>query len=197
MSVPPPILAPIRQIFESQQRLGDRALAQVAAACPIAAWHAVLPVAEGGDGGNSLAVLIRHLQGNMRSRWTDFLTSDGEKNWRERDNEFRPPADTPAETLLAWWREGWQCLYAALEGLSDSDLARTVTIRQQPHTVAEALLRQLSHYAYHVGQLVQIARWQIEVAGTPWESLSIPRDRSATYTPRGTNGEPPMGGDRA
>lgn len=129
------------------------------------------------DEANSIYIVAKHMAGNMLSRWTDFLTSDGEKPWRERDNEFEPD-DASCEALLAMWEKGWACCMAALEALGEDDLMRTVTIRQEPHTVIQALQRQLSHYAYHVGQIVEMAR---EVVGPQWTSLSVPRGESARF----------------
>jgi hypothetical protein len=127
---------------------------------------------------NSIAIVMKHLAGNMRSRWTDFLTTDGEKPDRQRDREFeREPGDTP-ETIRRRWEEGWRLLFAALEPLREADLARTVAIRGEPHTVLEAIHRQLTHYAYHVGQIVLLAR---HFAGPRWRSLSIPRGQSARF----------------
>ena len=124
---------------------------------------------------NSIAVVMKHLSGNMRSRWTDFLTTDGEKPDRERDGEFVVgAADTP-ERVRARWDEGWALLFAALEPLGEGDLGRIVTVRGEPHTVLEAISRQETHYAYHVGQIVLLAR---HIAGPRWESLSIPKGRS-------------------
>jgi hypothetical protein len=131
---------------------------------------------------NSLAILVRHLEGNMLSRWTDFLTSDGEKSWRERDLEFEPP-DEDRTALMGRWDRGWACLYSALEGLSAEDLLRTAPIRGKEHTVVQAIHRQLGHYAYHVGQIVQLAR---QVVGPgEWQTLSIARGESIAYRPEG------------
>ena len=121
-------------------------------------------------GGNSVAVLVQHLAGNLRSRFTDFLTTDGEKPWRERDAEFVPQGLSRA-ALLARWDEGWGALRGALAGLTDADLEQTVVIRGQPLRVIEALQRALAHVSYHVGQIVQLARaWR----GDSWQWLSIP-----------------------
>jgi len=123
---------------------------------------------------NSVAVLVQHLAGNMRSRWTDFLTSDGEKPDRNRDGEFEPVAGITRAQLLHRWEDGWRCLFAAVEALTPDDLARTVLIRGEEHTVVDAINRQLVHYGQHVGQLVFLAKhfkWQT------WQSLSMPRRR--------------------
>ena len=126
---------------------------------------------------NSIATIVKHLWGNMLSRWTDFLTTDGEKPWREREAEFDNDLTTRAE-VLEKWQAGWQCLFAALDALTPADLDRTIYIRNQGHTVVEAINRQLAHYPYHVGQIVFMARL---VAGEAWQSLSIPRGNSAVY----------------
>lgn len=129
------------------------------------------------DDTNSIAVIVQHLHGNMLSRFTDFLTSDGEKPWRTRDAEFEPSAATRAE-ILRQWEDGWRVLFDTLASLEADDVERVVYIRNEGHTVVEAMLRQLSHYAYHVGQMVQIGK---ELRGAAWQSLSIPRGESANY----------------
>jgi len=129
---------------------------------------------------NSVAMLMHHLAGNMQSRWTDFLTSDGEKPWRRRDAEFEPPpGDRTA--LQATWEAGWTTLFAALDGLADSDLTRTVTIRGEGQTVLAAIARQLAHYAGHSHQIVLLAK---HLRGAEWRVLSIPRGQSQAYTER-------------
>jgi len=155
-------------VFESQRRLADRALAQVdperLAESP-------------GDDMNSVRILMKHLAGNMRSRWTDFLTTDGEKPDRHRDREFEDEAGD-AEAVPERWKEGWETLFATLRALTPDDLLETVTIRGRPLTVLEAILKQVSHYAYHVGQIVLLARMQ---AGKQWTSLSIPRSETDAF----------------
>lgn len=123
------------------------------------------------DESNSIAVIITHIAGNIISRFTDFLTSDGEKTWRNRDAEF-DNKEISRERLLLRWQEGWDCLYRAMDTLQSEDLKRIVTIRGEDHTVVEALQRQLSHIAYHVGQIVFIAKM---IRDDKWETLSIPR----------------------
>ena len=133
-----------------------------------------------GPESNSIAVIIKHLHGNMLSRWTDFLTTDGEKDFRDREGEFQaPPPDRAA--LLGHWRTGWTALEGALDALTEDDLSRTVYIRQQGHTVQEAINRQLAHYPYHIGQLVYLGRMQ---RGAAWQSLSIPRGQSEAFNAR-------------
>jgi len=126
---------------------------------------------------NSIAVIVKHLQGNMLSRWTDFLTSDGEKDWRNRDDEFE---DTypDKEALMAGWEEGWQCLFTALDTVTIDNLDSIIYIRNEGHTVVEAINRQLAHYPYHIGQIVFYAKMLKQSA---WDSLSIPKNQSATY----------------
>ena len=126
---------------------------------------------------NSIAVIVNHLNGNMLSRWTDFLNSDGEKEWRTRDAEFEEKITNRAQ-LHEKWEEGWNCLFEAITPLSPADLERTVYIRNMGHTVLEALLRQLAHYAYHVGQIVHLGR---QLKGPEWQSLSIPKGKSTEY----------------
>ena len=134
---------------------------------------------------NSIALIVKHVAGNMRSRWTDFLTSDGEKPDRNRDTEFEAPPAT-REAVLKLWEEGWAQVFAALEPLSDADLTREVTIRNEPHSVMQAINRQIAHYSYHVGQIVFLAKhFQAE----KWKSLSVPRKGSADFNARVLRGE--------
>lgn len=134
---------------------------------------------------NSIAVIVKHMAGNMRSRWTDFLTTDGEKPDRDREAEFSAPPSTRAE-LLALWEQGWQCLFKALEPLSAQDLDRTVTIRGEPHSVMQAINRQVAHYPYHCGQIVFLAK---HFQHANWKSLSVPRGQSAEFNRRVLAGE--------
>ncbi|MGH9369601.1 MAG: DUF1572 family protein [Thermoanaerobaculia bacterium] len=128
---------------------------------------------------NSVAVIVKHIAGNLRSRWSDFLTSDGEKPDRRRDSEFElEPSDTRAG-LLERWEAGWRTLFAAIEPLSPEDLAREVSIRGEPHTVMKAINRQLTHYAEHIGQIVLLAK---HLAGDGWQTLSIERGKSEEFT---------------
>lgn len=128
---------------------------------------------------NSIAIIVKHLAGNARSRWTDFLTSDGEKPDRHRDGEFEEPAKTRAE-LLQMWEEGWKCLLQALAALTDADLSRTVTIRGEAHSVMQAINRQMAHYSYHVGQIVFVAK-HFAAGETKWAALTIPRRQSSQF----------------
>ncbi len=124
---------------------------------------------------NSIALLVKHLAGNLRSRWTDFRTTDGEKPDRHRDAEFEQDAADTRESLRVRWEQGWAALFAALAPISEKDLLAEVPIRGEPHTVMQAVHRQLTHYAYHVGQIVFLAK---HFAGDRWKSLSIPKGRS-------------------
>jgi Protein of unknown function (DUF1572) len=125
---------------------------------------------------NSIAVNMKHLAGNMLSRWTDFLTTDGEKPERDRDMEFVMLPETTREDMLAYWEKGWQCVFDAVEPLQPADLMQTVTIRGQDHTVVQAIDRQLAHYAYHVGQIVYLAK---HFKASDWQTLSVPKNKSA------------------
>ncbi|QQS34062.1 MAG: DUF1572 family protein [Acidobacteriota bacterium] len=128
-------------------------------------------------GSNSIAIIVKHIAGNLHSRWRDFLTTDGEKPDRYRDTEFELIGDT-RESLMQYWEAGWQTLFDTLEALSADDLSKTVTIRREPHTVVEAMNRQLTHYAYHVGQIVFLAK---HLKAKEWKTLSVPRNRSAQF----------------
>lgn len=149
-------------VFRYYQTLAERALGQVADENLY--WQ---PDPES----NSIALVMKHMAGNMRSRWTDFLTTDGEKPDRQRDTEFEAPPAT-REELMEMWTKGWNRVYAALEPLSDADLTRTVTIRGEAHSVMQAINRQLAHYAYHCGQIVFLAK---HLHSDEWQSLTIPR----------------------
>jgi uncharacterized damage-inducible protein DinB len=129
---------------------------------------------------NSIAIIVKHMAGNMRSRWTDFLTSDGEKPDRWRDSEFENPAATRA-ALMSLWEEGWNCVFTALEPLSDADMDRTVTIRGEAHSVMQAINRQIAHYAYHCGQIVFLAK---HLQADQWKSLTVPRGKSEEFNQR-------------
>jgi len=126
---------------------------------------------------NSIAMIVKHLHGNMLSRWTDFLTTDGEKPGRDRDLEFEE-SNISAEQLLQLWNEGWECMLTAIRSLQESDLDRTVFIRNEPHIVIDAINRQLAHVPYHIGQIVFLGKMILK---DKWESLSIPKGQSAAY----------------
>lgn len=155
--------------FQKTRQLAERAVAQLSDA----QLHVRLDAEA-----NSVAMLMQHMAGNMRSRWTDFLTTDGEKPWRQRDAEFEPPVLT-RDALLASWQSGWQTLFDTLATLTDDDLTRTVTIRGEGQPVLAALTRQLAHYAGHAYQIVLVAK---HLKGDAWDVLSIARGQSAAYT---------------
>lgn len=162
------VLASARETFESQKELADAAIAQVS----FEQLRAVLDM-----DGNSVAVIMKHMAGNMRSRWTDVLTSDGEKPWRHRDIEFE---DTYADrdALEEDWASGWAVLFGTLDGLTGDDLTEKVLIRGQPLTLARAMHRQIAHYGYHVGQIVSQCK---RLAGGDWAYISVPRGGSEAY----------------
>ena len=155
--------------FREYKKLSERAFAQLDDAD---FFRAIDPES------NTIAVIIKHLAGNMLSRWTDFLTSDGEKPERNRDMEFVMLPETTKAEMIAYWEKGWQCTFAAIEPLTADDLLRTVTIRGQEHTVIQAITRQVAHYANHIGQLVFLAK---HFKAGDWESLSVPKNRSAEF----------------
>ena len=155
--------------FRAYRKLADKALSQLTDEEYFVALDAE---------SNSIAVIMKHIAGNMLSRWTDFLTSDGEKPDRNRDLEFVIEAQTTEQELLAYWERGWDCLFSALEPLRPADFEKKVLIRGEEHTVVQAINRQLTHYAYHIGQIVFLAK---HFRSAQWQSLSIPRgfDRAA------------------
>jgi Protein of unknown function (DUF1572) len=155
--------------FRKYKGLADKAIAQIEGSQLFAA-----PDPES----NSVAIIMKHVAGNMRSRWRNFLISDGEKPDRNRDSEFEREASDTLSGIRERWEAGWKLLFAALEPLIPADLSRTVTIRGEPHTVLQAINRQLTHYAYHVGQIVYLAR---HLAGPRWKSLSIPKGKSKDF----------------
>jgi len=127
---------------------------------------------------NSIAVLVKHLAGNMRSRFTDFLTSDGEKPDRFRDREFEMTLATTRAEVMTWWESGWVCVFQAIDPLRPEDVMRTITIRGEPHTVLQAINRQIAHYAAHIGQIVLLAK---HLRSAEWKTLSIPRGKSEEF----------------
>ncbi len=158
-------------LFRYYKRLGERAIEQ----CPDPGLFSTI------DGeSNSIAIMVKHIAGNMRSRWTDFLTTDGEKPDRNRDNEFEEPPQNRAE-LMVMWERGWKVLFDALEPLAEADLARTVTIRTEPHSVMQAINRQIAHYSYHVGQIVFLAKHLAASTAGNWSPLTVPRKKSAEF----------------
>jgi hypothetical protein len=166
-----PILSAALDELHKIKKLADKSIEQLSDA----QLHATLdPEA------NSVAILMRHMAGNMRSRWIDFLTSDGEKPDRMRDREFEDAGQTRAE-LLAEWEHGWQCVFDALTPLSDADLQRTVMIRGEAHSVYKAISRQVAHYAGHAYQILLLAK---HMQGANWKTLSIPRGQSEEFNRR-------------
>ncbi|MBL8207393.1 MAG: DUF1572 family protein [Blastocatellia bacterium] len=158
-----------RRQFRAMKKLADRALAQVSDAD----WFVTLDAEA-----NSLAVIVKHVAGNLRSRWTDIFTTDGEKPDRHRDTEFELTEADTKDTLQAHWERCWSILFATLDALQADDLARTILIRNEPHAVIEAINRQLLHYSLHIGQIVFLAK---HLASGHWHSLSIPRGMSAPF----------------
>jgi hypothetical protein len=163
-------------VFRYYKRLGERAMEQVTDEQLFAALD---------EEANSIAIIVKHMTGNMRSRWTDFLASDGEKPDRNRDSEFVDPPAT-REALLREWEDGWGRVFQTLESLSEADLERRVTIRGEAHSVMQAINRQLAHYPHHVGQIVLLAK---HFACKQWRSLSIPRKGSAEFNRQVVAGE--------
>lgn len=155
-------------LFRYYKQLGENAIAQ----CPDAGLFVMLD-----EENNSIAIVVKHMTGNMRSRWTDFLTTDGEKADRNRDGEFEAAPKTRAE-ILDLWDAGWKILFTALEPLTDASMTKTVTIRGEEHSVMQAINRQIAHYAYHVGQIVLLAKHS---AGENWKALTIPKKKSAEF----------------
>jgi hypothetical protein len=163
-------------LYRYYKRLGDGALEQT----PDDALHIALDAES-----NSIATIVKHMTGNMRSRWRDFLTTDGEKPDRHRDTEFETPPKTRAE-LMALWESNWKLVFDALSPLTEADLSRAVPIRGEPHSVMQAINRQLGHYAYHVGQIVYLAK---HFAGPNWKTLTVPRRKSEEFNAKVASGE--------
>lgn len=166
-----PILDVVLDEFHKIKKLADKAIAQLSDE----QLHVKID-----EESNSVAIIMRHMAGNMRSRWTDFLTSDGEKPDRRRDHEFEDVTGTRAE-LQAEWEAGWQCLFDALAPLTDADLRRTVIIRAEPHSVYKAISRQVAHYAGHVYQILFLGK---HLKGAAWTTLSVPRGQSEEFNRR-------------
>ncbi len=164
----------VRNLFRYYKSLGDKSFAQVSD--EQLNWKP-------NEASNSLAVIAKHMAGNMLSRWTDFRSSDGEKEWRNRESEFENDL-TSREAIIDYWEKGWTTLFDALAPITDDDLNEIVYIRNQGHTIAEAINRQLGHYAYHVGQIVYLARL---IQDEKWESLSIPKGKSEEYNAKKFN----------
>ena len=172
MDIAAHFLSEARRILRRQKDLGDRAMAQLEEADLLRSLD---------RDSNSVAIIVKHIAGNMRSRWTDFLSTDGEKPDRRRDQEFVLDLGTTREQVLQWWEAGWSCLFQALDALQPEDLGRTVFIRSEEHSVMQAIQRQIDHYGHHVGQIVLLAKhWK----GPQWKTLSIPRGESEAVNAR-------------
>lgn len=174
-------LEEVRRQMRGNKRLAESAMAQLS--------DKELSIALDSES-NSVAILVKHLAGNMRSRFTDFLTTDGEKPNRFRDREFELTPNTTRAEMMRWWDEGWAQVFATLESLTPEDVMRTVTIRGEPHTVLQAINRALAHYAGHIGQIVFLAK---HLKSNQWKTLSIPRGRSEefkTAPPKSNRGLP-------
>lgn len=161
-------LSSVRQQFEYYKLLGDKTMAQLSEKDLFWQFN---------EESNSIGIMVKHLRGNMLSRWTNFFAEDGEKEWRKRDEEFEGELDSK-EMILESWEEGWKCLFDALDGINVENIDTIVYIRNQGHTIVEAINRQLAHYAYHVGQMVFVGRM---IRGAEWKSLSIPKGASSDY----------------
>ena len=157
-----------KRLFMLYKQLGEKALAQIDD--KELSWQA-------NEDSNSIITIVKHMWGNMLSRWTDFLTTDGEKPWRQRDAEFEQEV-LDREALMKKWNEGWQCLFDALNSIKDEDLEKIIYIRNEGQTVLDAINRQVAHYSYHVGQIVYISKLRSK---EEWKSLSIPRNKSNEY----------------
>lgn len=164
-------------VLRSWQSLADKAMTQMKEED----FHRAI-----GPESNSVAVIVKHMAGNMRSRWQDFLTSDGEKPDRHRDTEFEMPEQLTREQIMALWERGWKYVFDALEPLTDADLNRTVYIRSEPHSVMQAINRQLAHYANHIGQIIFLAK---HFRSSEWKPITIPRGKSEEFLRKVKAGE--------
>lgn len=164
-------------LFRHYKKLGEGAMAQVT---DEEFFRALDPES------NSIAIIVKHMIGNMRSRWTDFLVTDGEKSWRTRDQEFEDLGDLTRTQLLEQWESAWQLAFSALEPLGDADLSRSITIRGEPHSVMQAINRQIAHYSYHVGQIVFMAK---HFRSSQWKTLSVARNKSVEFNTKVARGE--------
>lgn len=179
--LPDDLISVWRQVFERQRAFAEHAIGQL----DLAGFFTVVA-----PGINSVAIIVNHMSGNMISRWSDFLTTDGEKNWRDRESEFLPPSQSPESRaeIIERWNRGWSALFAALEGLVPDDLSKVVMIRSVPHPVHAAIARQLDHYAFHVGQINVIARMVVGSDRWKWFTVrpggSDEFNRSIGHSPR-------------
>lgn len=167
------------EVFRAYKRYAERAMEQLSD-------DDLFRVIDGDT--NSIAIIVKHMTGNMRSRFTNFLTEDGEKPWRNRDTEFEDPVST-REALMQDWENGWAVVFREIGALADDDMARVVTVRGDPHSIMQAILRQVGHYAQHVGQIVLLAK---HYKGAEWKSPSIPKGQSDEFTRRVKAGEIPQ-----
>lgn len=158
----------LRKQFEYYQMLGDKTISQLT--IDELLWKP-------NDASNNIATIVKHVAGNMKSRFTDFLTSDGEKEWRNREGEFESNIESKDE-IVKRWNEGWKCVFEAIDSINESNFDTEIYIRNQGHTIVEAFNRQLAHYPYHIGQIVFLAKM---IKGSNWESLSIPKGNSEKY----------------
>ncbi len=158
----------VKKQFEYYRSMGEKTFGQLEETDLF--WHF-------NEESNSIAIIVNHLWGNMKSRWTDFLTSDGEKDWRNRDREFESVI-TSKEELLAKWNEGWECLFQALNTINKENFYTEILIRNQSHSVLDAINRQLAHYAYHIGQIVYIGKL---IKGHEWKTLTVPKGKSSEF----------------
>lgn len=161
-------LESIKKYFSQQKTLGDKTIAQLSEENLLWQYN---------ESSNSIAIIVQHLWGNMVSRWTNFLTEDGEKPSRDRDNEFENVITTKEE-LVQKWNAGWECVFTALNSLSEEDLSKTIFIRKEPHNVGDAINRQLAHYSNHIGQIIYIGKMCLN---ENWNSLSIPKGKSKDF----------------
>ena len=166
----------VKKYFHQQKSLGDKTIEQLDEnqIC----WQY-------NENSNSIAIIVQHLCGNMLSRWTNFLTEDGEKEWRDRDSEFEPVIKTKEE-LNQKWEEGWQCVFTTLDSLTEKDLDKTIFIRKEPQAVIDAISRQLAHYSNHAGQIVYVGKM---ILNEQWDSLSIPKGNSKDFNKKMMEGK--------
>ncbi len=169
-------LESVIKYFRQQKSLGDKTIEQLSEENLLWQYN---------DNSNSIAIIVNHLWGNMLSRWSNFLTEDGEKDWRNRDTEFEKVISSKEE-LIKKWNEGWQCVFDALESLKEEDLSKIIFIRKEPHNAGDAINRQLAHYSNHVGQIVYIGKMILD---EKWESLSIPKGKSKGFNEKMMSGK--------
>ena len=167
-----------RKEFQRYKSMGEKTFAQLSDSELLHTYH---------PEDNSIAQITKHIVGNMRSRWTNFLTEDGEKTWRHRDTEFENPYNTKVE-LLAAWEDGWELVFSALDSIDSENFNTTVYIRKEPHSIIDAVHRQIAHYASHVGQIVFLGK---SIKGDKWESLSIPKGQSEAFNQKYFEGQKP------